>query len=124
MTAMELIEIFSDKLAAKIAELFAKKTDIPKVMKGATAEKAGESGLAPAPKAGEEGKYLRGDGTYAEPSNADTFPLATQEENGIMSAGDIDRILAGTFEAEGDTPEAEIAAMDEIINDTFRQEGE
>ncbi len=138
MTAMELIEIFSDRLAAKIVELFAKKTDLPKVMKGATAEKAGESGLAPAPKAGEEGKYLRGDGTYAEPSNADTFPLATQEENGIMSAGDkrkldeimegdagdIDRILAGTFEAEGDTPEAEIAAMDEIINDTFRQEGE
>ena len=34
-------------------------------MVGADAEKAGVSGLVPAPKAGEEGYFLRGDGTWA-----------------------------------------------------------
>ncbi len=113
---MELLDMFSDAFAQKVTKLFAKKTDIPKEMKGATAEKAGESGLVPAPRAGEEGKYLRGDGTYAEPSNADTFPLATHEINGIMSAGDkrkLDNIVEGTT---GD--------IDSIINGTFEMEEE
>lgn len=33
---------------------------------GATASTAGEHGLVPAPKAGEQNKYLKGDGTWAE----------------------------------------------------------
>lgn len=115
-SVMELLDMFSDTFAQKVTELFAKKTDIPKDMKGATAEKAGERGLVPAPQAGEEGKYLRGDGTYAEPSNADTFPLATQEKSGIMSAGDktkLDNIVEGTA---GD--------IDSIIDGTYETEEE
>lgn len=114
MSAMELLDMFSGAFAQKVTKMFAKKTDIPKVMKGATAEKAGESGLVPSPQAGEEGKYLRGDGTYAEPSNADTFPLATHKANGIMSAVDkakLDNIVEGTT---GD--------IDSIINETFGTE--
>ena len=36
------------------------------VMQGATSTKAGKSGLVPAPQAGEENKFLKGDGTWAE----------------------------------------------------------
>lgn len=36
----------------------------PEVMKGATASTAGNSGLAPAPAAGNHNKFLRGDGTW------------------------------------------------------------
>jgi len=35
-------------------------------MIGATADTDGIEGLVPAPKAGDEGKFLRGDGTWAE----------------------------------------------------------
>ena len=36
---------------------------VVEVMKGATSTSAGKSGLVPAPKAGEENKFLKGDGT-------------------------------------------------------------
>ena len=36
-------------------------------MTGATADAAGTSGLVPAPAAGEQDKYLRGDGVWAAP---------------------------------------------------------
>ena len=49
------------------------------VMKGATASAAGTSGLVPAPAAGDQGKYLRGDGTYGTPTNT-TYSDATQTE--------------------------------------------
>ena len=39
----------------------------PPVMTGATSSKAGTAGLAPAPAAGAQGKFLRGDGTWQTP---------------------------------------------------------
>ena len=41
------------------------------VMIGATSTTAGTAGYVPAPQAGDENKYLRGDGTWAEPSITD-----------------------------------------------------
>ena len=49
-------------------------------MKGAGASAAGGAGLVPAPAAGAQGQFLRGDGTWAQPSkatNADTATYAT-----------------------------------------------
>ena len=56
-------------------------------MKGATASAVGTSGLVPAPAAGDQGKYLRGDGTYGTPTNT-TYSDATQTAHGLMSVSD------------------------------------
>lgn len=70
----------------------------PASMKGATADAAGSAGYAPAPAAGSQGKYLRGDGTWQTPPNT-TYSAATQSANGLMSAADkkkLDEITAIT----------------------------
>ena len=72
----------------------------PVNMKGATADTAGSAGYAPAPAAGAQGKYLRGDGTWQTPPNT-TYSPATQSANGLMSAADktkLDGITAITTE--------------------------
>lgn len=48
----------------------AKVSDLPSVMTGATAGDAGTSGLVPAPAAGDQAKFLQGDGTWANPTAA------------------------------------------------------
>lgn len=55
--------------------------------KVATASTAGGSGLVPAPAAGKQGQYLRGDGTWATPTNT-TYNDATQSAHGLMSTSD------------------------------------
>lgn len=47
-------------------------TDLPNVMEGATADEDGLSGLVPAPAAGDNNKFLRGDGTWAEAGGSDS----------------------------------------------------
>lgn len=47
-----------------IASTYALKTDVPTAMKGATSTAAGSAGTVPAPAAGAQAKFLRGDGTW------------------------------------------------------------
>ena len=66
-------------------------------MAAATADKAGTHGLVPAPAAGAQGKYLRGDGTWQSPPNT-TYGAATTSADGLMSKGDkskLDGVAAG-----------------------------
>jgi len=56
-------------------------------MTGATNSAAGAAGLAPAPAAGDEGKFLTGAGTYAVPHDT-TYSAATGSAAGLMSAAD------------------------------------
>ena len=56
-------------------------------MTGATNEKDGQSGFVPAPAAGNQGKFLAGDGTWKTPTNT-TYSAATQSKSGLMSAAD------------------------------------
>ena len=55
--------------------------------KAASASAAGGSGLVPAPAAGKQGQYLRGDGTWSTPTNT-TYNDATQSAHGLMTADD------------------------------------
>ena len=66
-------------------------------MKGATSSAAGTHGLVPAPAAGKQSQYLRGDGTWDTPTNT-TYSDATQSAHGLMSVDDkkkLDGIASG-----------------------------
>lgn len=56
-------------------------------MTGAGASSAGKAGLVPAPATGDQAKYLKGDGTWAMPTNT-TYSPATSSSNGLMSSSD------------------------------------
>ncbi|MBD5080368.1 MAG: hypothetical protein HDT44_01230 [Ruminococcaceae bacterium] len=58
-------------------------------MTAATASAAGKAGLVPAPAAGAQAKYLRGDGTWQTPPDTNTtYSNATTSAAGLMSAAD------------------------------------
>lgn len=52
-------------------------------MKAATASAAGDAGLVPAPAAGKQTSFLRGDGTWVVPTNT-TYGLASTTANGLL----------------------------------------
>jgi hypothetical protein len=56
------------------------------VMTGATASDAGQAGLVPAPAAGKQEQYLRGDGKWLTPPNT-TYSQATADKLGLVKIG-------------------------------------
>ena len=65
--------------------------------KGATSSAAGGTGLVPAPTAGQQTRFLRGDGTWQTPPNT-TYSNATTSADGLMSSEDktkLDGIASG-----------------------------
>ena len=68
-------------------------------MKAATASAAGTAGLVPAPAAGKQTAFLRGDGTWVVPTDTNTtYSAVTQSANGLMTAADkkkLDGIATG-----------------------------
>lgn len=74
-------------------------------MGAATASAAGKAGLVPAPAAGKQTAFLRGDGTWVVPTNT-TYSNATTGTAGLMSAADKTKLDG--FEVATD---AEVAEM-------------
>jgi hypothetical protein len=56
-------------------------------MTGATSSKDGTNGLVPKPVAGNQDKYLRGDGTWQTPTDT-TYSAVTTSKDGLMIAAD------------------------------------
>ena len=56
-------------------------------MGAATASAAGSAGLVPAPAAGKQTSFLRGDGTWATPPDT-TYAVANESTDGLMAAAD------------------------------------
>jgi hypothetical protein len=61
------IRAYADQDGNNIKSTYATKDALPSAMTGATAQSAGTSGLVPAPAAGNQGKFLKGDGTWDTP---------------------------------------------------------
>ena len=59
---------------------------IPQEMTGATAQGAGASGLVPAPTAGDQAKFLKGDGTWATPPEANLANYYYDDRGNGLSA--------------------------------------
>ena len=67
-------------------------------MTAATASAAGKAGLVPAPAAGAQTKYLRGDGTWQTPPDTNTtYSAATQTAAGLMSGADKKKLDSGSL---------------------------
>ena len=84
------------------------------VMKPATASTAGDSGLVPAPEAGRQDQFLRGDGIWAMPTNIQ-YNDATQFDHGLMTATDKKKL-----DAFGD---ANTYALKSDVVQTYRYKG-
>lgn len=72
-------------------------------MKGATSTTAGSAGTVPAPAAGKEAQFLRGDGTWAVPSyatSAGSATKATQDGNGKTIASTYLPLTGGTLSGD------------------------
>ncbi len=66
---------------------YADLTGTPTEFDGATASADGASGLVPKPEAGDQDKFLKGDGTWGTPQDT-TYSEATTTTAGLMSAAD------------------------------------
>lgn len=109
--SVKILSISRDQLEARLAQI--------KAMKGAGAGTDGEAGFAPAPKAGEQASFLRGDGTWAE------VPVPTKEVVGLENVtndAQVKRSEMGaalgvaTLDEAGKVPAAQLPSyVDDVI---------
>lgn len=90
-----------------ITAINSRKITIPgTTMSAATAEAAGAKGLVPAPGAGKQSSFLRGDGTWATPTNTDTkvnVTLATTTKAYLLGVSTTPTSTAKALTAVSDT---------------------
>ena len=99
------------------------------VMKGATAEADGSTGTVPVPKAGDQNKFLRGDGTWAESSGGNSsdntpYTITTSEDgNTFTQTYDDGRVITitktttGFREISKDSSGSTVSDITTTIND-------
>ena len=102
---------------------------MPGTMKGATSDESGEGGLVPVPKAGDNTLYLRGDGTWANPTvgvvsdlEALTTKVNTLDSNLTKVIGtDINKSMRSVASEVAATEVAKIVAKAPEAFDTLKE---
>ena len=93
-------------------------------MAAATASAAGKAGLVPAPAAGKQASFLRGDGSWVVPENT-TYADATTSTHGLMSAADKTKLKSQLDEVNKIIAQAENnVRIDEQIADMQQKQRE
>lgn len=89
-------------------------------MKGATASAAGAAGLVPAPAAGAQGKFLRGDGTFADiPIDPNAF--YRNKHLGTITADTVESFLTIHGVPTGEFKDIFVGDTVDIIGDTYNK---
>lgn len=73
--------------------------ETPPAFIGATSTLNGEAGVVPRPMIDDRTMFLKGDGTWSKPTDT-TYDVATQEDDGLMSADD--KLKLDTMDTEND----------------------
>lgn len=79
------------------------------VMQGASSTKAGAAGLVPAPKVGEQNKFLRGDGTWAEAGLTDAEKQELQDNTSKLEA-----LIGDSTKPDGTVPSISEIALETL----------
>ena len=79
------------------------------VMQGASSTKAGAAGLVPAPKVGEQNKFLRGDGTWAEAGVTDAEKQELQDNTSKLEA-----LIGDSTKLDGTVPSISEIALETL----------
>lgn len=79
------------------------------VMQGASSTKAGAAGLVPAPKVGEQNKFLRGDGTWAEAGLTDAEKQELQDNTSKLEA-----LIGDSTKLDGTVPSISEIALETL----------
>lgn len=78
-------------------------------MQGASSTKAGAAGLVPAPKVGEQNKFLRGDGTWAEAGLTDAEKQELQDNTSKLEA-----LIGDSTKLDGTVPSISEIALETL----------
>ena len=118
------IAVFNNNADTIDLQMHNNQTSAAKVMVGATSLADGESGRVPTPHAGDEDKYLKGDGTWAAGnSNVEANPSGTPTET-LETIG-IDNVIyqlpeGGDTEITGDEEGSVISIDDGKLNEPLK----
>ena len=118
------IAVFNDNADTIDLQMHNNQVSAAKVMVGATSLADGESGRVPTPHAGDEDKYLKGDGTWAAGnSNVEANPSGTPTET-LETIG-IDNVIyqlpeGGDTEITGDEEGSVISIDDGKLNEPLK----
>ena len=118
------IAVFNDNADTIDLQMHNNQVSAAKVMVGATSLADGESGRVPTPHAGDEDKYLKGDGTWATGnSNVEANPSGTPTET-LETIG-IDNVIyqlpeGGDTEITGDAEGSVISIDDGKLNEPLK----